>query len=73
MLMSHILFFGQLLKIERISASGVKQTCISDVCFASLTSLPESESSLPKLCFPKEIPKRKEKVCAEMVSGFDIF
>lgn len=53
---------NRLLKIERISASGVKQTCISDVCFASLTSLPESESSLPKLCFPKEIPKRKEKI-----------
>lgn len=52
---------NRLLKIERISASGVKQTCISDVCFASLVALPESDSSLPKLCFPKESPRRKEK------------
>ena len=53
----------QLLKIERISDSGVKQTCISEVCFASLVELPESDSSLPKLCFPKENPRRKQKVC----------
>lgn len=52
----------QLLKIERISASDVKQTYITDVCFAPLVVLPESESSLPKLCFPEETPRRKEKV-----------
>lgn len=56
----------QLLKIERVSATGIKQTCISDVCFASLTLLPESESSLPKLSFPEESPRKKEKVSARL-------
>lgn len=52
---------NRLLKIERVSATGIKQTCISDVCFASLILLPESESSLPKLSFPEESPRKKEK------------
>ena len=41
----------------------MKQTCISEVSFASLVAMPESESSLPKLSFPKENPRKKEKVC----------
>lgn len=55
--------FLQLLKIERVSTTGVKQTCISDVNFAPLVAIPDSDSSLPKLFFPKENPKRREKVC----------
>lgn len=55
--------FLQLLKIERVSATGVKQTSISDVNFAPLVAMPDSDSSLPKLFFPKENPKRREKVC----------
>ncbi|XP_020623627.1 uncharacterized protein LOC110061133 [Orbicella faveolata] len=51
----------RLLKIERVSDSGVKQTCISEVSFASLVAMPESDSSLPKLSFPKENPRKKEK------------
>ena len=43
----------------------MKHTYITDVCFAPLVVLPESESSLPKLCFPKETPRRKEKVGTE--------
>lgn len=58
----HFLFL-QLLKIERVSETGVKQTCISDVNFAPLVAMPDSDSSLPKLFFPKENPKRREKVC----------
>lgn len=58
----HFLFL-QLLKIERVSETGVKQTCISDVNFAPLIAMPDSDSSLPKLFFPKENPKRREKVC----------
>ena len=58
-----IVLFLQLLKIERVSETGVKQTCISDVNFAPLVAMPDSDSSLPKLFFPKENPKRREKVC----------
>jgi len=57
-------FYIQLLKIERVSDTGLKQTCISEVSFASLVAMPESDSSLPKLSFPKENPRKKEKVCA---------
>ena len=56
-------FYVQLLKIERVSESGVKQMCISEVSFASLVAMPESDSSLPKLSFPKENARKKEKVC----------
>lgn len=52
---------NKLLKIERVSETGVKQTCISDVNFAPLVAMPDSDSSLPKLFFPKENPKRREK------------
>ncbi|KAL9980549.1 hypothetical protein ACROYT_G009151 [Oculina patagonica] len=52
---------GKLLKIERISDTGVKQTSISEVSFASLVAMPESDSSLPKLYFPKESSRKKEK------------
>ena len=37
--------------------------CISEVSFASLVAMPESDSSLPKLSFPKENARKKEKVC----------
>ena len=58
----HYELYFQLLKIERVSDTGVKQTCISEVSFTSLVAMPESESTLPKLSFPKETPRKKEKV-----------
>ena len=61
--LAYYFLFLQLLKIERVSETGVKQTCISDVNFAPLVAMPDSDSSLPKLFFPKENPKRREKVC----------
>ena len=56
------LFFIQLLKIQRISATDVEQTCISEVCFAPLVSLSSMEQSLPKLYFPPEEKWKQEKV-----------
>ena len=53
-----------------MSDSGLKQTCISEVSFASLVAMPESDSSLPKLSFPKENPRKKEKVCNLFINSF---
>jgi hypothetical protein len=60
----------QLLKIDRVSTTGVKLSVIREVSFASLTPLPESEASQPKLRFPPVDSKKKQKVGIKLMICF---